>query len=255
MQAPRLSPDSLSAWYDSPEYSGGAGSKGVGYIDYAGSEPQRLIEARFRYRRDLAPRLIGPSRVLEVGSATGTLPAVLRESGHTAIACDLSDRFAQMARTWYGVETYIGDWLGMQCEEGSFDAIVMLGTICNLADLPRSLAKVRKILKPGGFFFFNFPDANSLVARLYGKRMWMFTPSIMQFPTRRGIAACLSNAGLEVENMSLDYQSPTMSKVLGHARLGALFPIAELLKVANKALPFSVPLPGIVAVWAKAPVR
>lgn len=189
--------------------------------------------------------------MLEIGSASGTLPSVLKAHGHQPIACDLSERFAEMARAWYGIETYVGDWLEMRFESATLDAVIMLGTVSNLSDLPRSLQEVRRILKPGGFLFFNFPAADSAIAKLYGERMWMFTPSIMQFLTRKGVGICLANAGLQVETMASDFQAPTLSKFLGHARLGAFYSAVKRLGLAELALPFPVPLPGIMSVCAR----
>jgi len=251
IQSPSLSRIALVAWYDSPDYQGGNGVRGVGYVDYMRGEPQRRIEAARRYRRDLAPCLGAGARVLEVGAATGTLVVELRSHGHDASGCDLSQRFAAQARARYALDIAIADWLDLDVADASLDAIVLLGTISNLHDLARCLRRARRQLRAGGFLFFNFPAADALVARLYGRRMWMFTPSVMQFATRRGVHAALARAGLRIESMAIDRQSPTLAKILGHARLGRVYPWLERAGLADAALPFALPLPGIVAVRAR----
>lgn len=251
VQSPALTMRSLSAWYDSAEYQGGAGVRGVGYSDYAGDEQQRRIEARRRYARDLAPYLGQGARVLEVGAATGSLLAELREQGHAPLGCDLSERFAAQAHKWYGLQVAVGDWLDLQVADGSLDGIVLLGTISNLSDLDGCLRRARAQLKPSGFLFFNFPAADSVLARLYGDSYWMFTPSVMQFMTRRGMTAALKRAGFGIDRQGIDRQSPTFAKLAGHARLGFVHPLLKRLRLADTALPMSLPLPGIVAVRAR----
>lgn len=251
IQSPRLSARALAAWYDSADYQGGAGVRGVGYLDYMQDERQRGVEAGRRYRRDLAPHLPPGSRVLEVGAATGTLLAELRDHGHLPLGCDLSERFAAAARARYQLDVVVTDWLDLDVADASLDAIVLLGTFSNLADPGRCLRRARDKLRPDGFLFFNFPAADSGVARLYGEHMWMFTPSVMQFATRQGVRSALERAGLRIEAMRVDRQSPTFAKIAGHARLGVLYPWIERCGLAEAALPFGLPLPGIVAVRAR----
>lgn len=251
IQSPRLTPLSLTTWYNSAEYQGGDKTLGVGYLDYARGERQRRAEAKLRYRRDLASYLPPSARVLEIGAASGALLAEVREHGHAPIGCDLSSVFAESARQRYGLDVSVCDWLDLEIPDGHLDAIVLLGTVSNLANLNSSLEKARKKLKPNGFIFFNFPVADGWPAKLYGRRMWMFTPSVMQFMTCRGMQLALKKAGLHVEWQGMDRQSPTLSKLVGHARLGFLYPLIDLCGLSDVATPFGIPLPGIVAVRAR----
>lgn len=154
-------------------------------------------------------------------------------------------------RARYQLDVVVTDWLDLDVADASLDAIVLLGTFSNLADPGRCLRRARDKLRPDGFLFFNFPAADSGVARLYGEHMWMFTPSVMQFATRQGVRSALERAGLRIEAMRVDRQSPTFAKIAGHARLGVLYPWIERCGLAEAALPFGLPLPGIVAVRAR----
>jgi SAM-dependent methyltransferase len=251
IQSPCLAPSSLAAWYDSADYRGGGNTLGAGYLDYASGESQRRVEARIRYRRDLAPYLPVSARVLEIGAASGALLAELREHKHIPFGCDLSSAFSESARQHYGLDVKVCDWLDFDISDFDMDAVVLLGTISNLTKLGPSLERVSKKLKPGGFIFFNFPAADSWPVKLYREHMWMFTPSVMQFMTGCGMRLALERAGLTVEQQAMDRQSPTLSKLVGHARLGFIYPFIVRTGLADAALPFGVPLPGIVAVRAR----
>jgi SAM-dependent methyltransferase len=253
LQAPMLTPASLAAWCNSPDYQGSEGKAGVGYADYARDERQRAIEARHRYRRDIAPHLPKHARVLEVGCASGTLLAEIARNGHSVLGCDLSERFAQAARRLHNIDIAVADWLDLDIPDATLDAILLLGTISNLPRLNESLVRARRQLRPGGMLFFNFPAADSLVARLYGSRMWMFTPSVMQFMTQRGIATALDRAGFRIASCGTDRQAPSVGKILGHARLMRLYPVLDRLGLIDAIVPLALPIPGVRAVRAVRP--
>jgi SAM-dependent methyltransferase len=251
IQSPRLTAGALADWYDSSEYQGGKGRVGIGYADYERDEPHRKREARARYRRDLAGLLRPGSHVFEIGCASGSLMAELAQHGHSVMGCDLSERFAEMARRVYGLDVAVADWLEAPVADASLDAVLMLGTISNLGELDRSLAAVRRKLKPGGFLFFNFPAADSVVARVYGRAFWMFTPSVMQFMSRAGVSKALASAGFSVTQQRIDLQSPSIAKLLGHARLRVLTPLLRASGLLDRALPVAAPIPGVYKVWAR----
>jgi SAM-dependent methyltransferase len=246
-----LTPASLASWFDSPDYQGTAGKTGVGYANYARDERQRALEAMQRYRRDIAPHLPASANVVEVGCASGSLLAEIARHGHRVLGCDLSATFAQAARDRHGIEVRVADWIDLDIAPASLDAILMLGTISNLQRLNESLDAVHRRLKPGGLFFFNFPDVEGLPARLYGARFWMFTPSVAQIMTRRGIGMALDRAGLPLVSCRTDRQAPSVGKIINHARLGAMYPALERLGIVDLVIPFSIPIPGVLSVMAR----
>lgn len=247
IQSPAITADSLTRWYDSPEYQ----ARGAGpYLHYARGEAARRSEAVARYERDLATRLRPGSRVLEVGCATGSFLWALRAAGHDALGLDISDAFAAQARA-DGLDVRTSDFRGFEAPDASLDAIVLLGTIANLQDLPEHLSKARRLLRPDGLLYFNAPVADAWVGRLYGTRLWMFTPSMAQFCSTTGLEAALRRAGFGVERLRGDRQRPTVSKVMGQSGLRALYPLARALGVAEWSPPVSLPAPGVVVVWAR----
>ena len=251
IQAPQLDDQSLKEWYDSIAYQGGNGKRGIGYINYTSDEEQRAAEASLRFRRDFAPYLPSSARFCEIGAASGALLAEARSHGHIPLGCDLSEKFVVAAAQHFGLRITKCDWLSYEIEHKSLDAIVMLGTISNLANLQQSLEKAREKLRESGFLFFNFPAADSLPARLYGKNMWMFTPSVAQFMTRAGVNKLLAATGFKIEHLAVDRQAPTLSKLLGHAKIGFLYPFFKKIGLSGLSPVFAVPVPGVLAVRAR----
>jgi SAM-dependent methyltransferase len=244
-QSPRITAQSLAAWFESPAYFGSRGAPGAAYADYFADEPQRLREAEYRWRRTL--RRVAPpgSKVLEIGCATGSLLRVLRDHGCDVTGIDLSRKFADFARSEYGLEVGQGEFLACDLGARRFDLVLMLGTFCNLPSPHESLVKMRAHLGPGGLLLFNFPDSGHWLARAYGRHYWMFTPSIDVFPTRRGCESALRRSGFRLCSLETDRQWPSLRKLLKHARLDALLDVAARLGLEQLSPPFAFPVPAI----------
>jgi SAM-dependent methyltransferase len=249
LQSPEVTPASLASWYDSTEYQGEPGTPGSAYVDYAQDEASRIIEAKSRFERFLGPILPSRARVLEIGCATGSLLSVLKAAGHFVSGVDLSRRFVTRACEVHGLEVAHGDFLQFEWSAESFDAVMMFGTISNLQNLAASLAKMSALLKEGGSLLFNFPNADSVVARLYGQRYWMFAPSVSNFMTVGGCVQALQHAGLSIRDIRIDRQQPSFSKLLHHTQLDRFLP-SRLLRNSHRALPYPIPVPGIKFVRA-----
>lgn len=251
IQSPQITVESLAAWYDSEDYQAAGADKEGAYLDYASEESQRRHEAQARYDRDLASILSPGSTVLEVGCASGSLLSVLRDAGHEVFGIDLSVRFAEQARALYQIPVEAGDFLSYHGKGQRFDLIMMLGTVSNLQHLDVHLEHAARLLKPAGHLYFNIPVADAVISRLYGTKYWMFAPSVSNFLTRAGMAQALVQAGFRVVKSRRDRQRPTLSKLLGHARLQRLYPTVRKLGMGQWTTPFSIPIPGVMVTWAQ----
>jgi len=250
-QSPQISQAALAAWYDSDDYQGSAQVRGSVYANYLEDEGHRIAEARRRYRRDLAVCLPPTGgRVLEVGCATGSLLSVIRDAGHEVVGIDLSRRFADAARQLHGLEVQVADILSAKISDGSFDMVLLFGTLSNFSDIPRSLQRIYGLLKPSGFLVANYPSADSIVAKLYGERFWMFAPSVSTFMTSMGCGLALKQAGFSSVESGLDRQMPSFRKLFTHAKCHAVLPVLDALGLGNKSLPFCLPVPGVRIVRA-----
>lgn len=252
-QSPLIASASLARWFDSDEYQGSMRRAGIAYTNYLGDERNRMIEARGRCSRDLDPLLRRRARILEVGCGTGSLLAALRERGHEVVGLDLSSRFCDFARRTYGVEVIEADLLDVALLPASFDAVVAMGTVSNLGDFAACLSRIRELLRPGGVFIFNYPDADSILVKLvYRHRFWMFTPSIGTFMTTRGCTAAVTRAGFSDMVVWHDIQRPRVQKLLKHARVGFLMAAAHALGLGSASMPFSFRVPTIRFAVARA---
>src|SRR5512147_329568 len=138
---------------------------------FAGSVPKLyaspLVPLIFEpYAVDLVSRLASksPRRVLEIACGTGVvtrrLAAVLPENA-AIVATDLSQAMldeASAAGTQRPVEWRPADAMQLPFADGSFDAVVCQFGVMFFPDKAKAFSEVRRVLAPGGTFFFNVWD-------------------------------------------------------------------------------------------------
>ena len=138
---------------------------------FAGSIP-RLYEEYFvplifaPYARDLARRVASaaPARVLEIAAGTGVVTRAMREqlpASTSIVATDLNQAMIDTARqvgTGGAVEWRQADAMALPFDDASFDAVVCQFGAMFFPDKAKAFAEARRVLRPGGTFFFSVWD-------------------------------------------------------------------------------------------------
>ncbi len=139
------------------------------------------VEAQERYRfiRDLLlADMEPPARIVELGAAPGDQIAALADLGYAATAIDIgigADDWAdgergRMADLLDQAKVTHVQWdleaTPYPLADESFDAVIMTEVYEHLREYPvRSLLEVRRILRPGGRFYFTTPNAAYVMNR------------------------------------------------------------------------------------------
>jgi demethylmenaquinone methyltransferase/2-methoxy-6-polyprenyl-1,4-benzoquinol methylase len=92
-------------------------------------------------------------RVLDLAAGTGVSTAELRRSGAQAIACDFSLGMLQAGRAnkrRKRVPFVAGDALHLPFADGAFDAATISFGLRNVADVPKALGELARVVRPGG---------------------------------------------------------------------------------------------------------
>jgi demethylmenaquinone methyltransferase/2-methoxy-6-polyprenyl-1,4-benzoquinol methylase len=172
-------------------------------------------------RAELAP---GDS-ALDVCCGTGDLAVELRERvGPTGrvVGCDFSEQMLELAREKVDrlglsdVEFEWADALELPYGDSSFDAVTVGFGVRNLADLPRGIAELTRVLRPGGrlvileitqprrpplsvFHALWFDHVVPILGRLAGdSAAYSYLPqSVRSFPPPEDLAELMHLAGLE----------------------------------------------------------
>jgi SAM-dependent methyltransferase len=205
-----------------------------GYSD--AEDPQFVAqnEARIHtFRRtlqDILKRLkisVSGKRLLDVGCAGGAFPVAARDLGFDVIGIEPSRWLANFARCTYAIDVRQGILEEKTFPKQSFDVITLWDVIEHLPQPTEVLQLIRSLLKPGGMLFVNYPDVNSIAARLLGKR-WPFWLSVhLLYYTRQTMTEQLHRAGFK----PLWFQSSWPSLPVGYVARRAVpyFPPAAIL--------------------------
>jgi SAM-dependent methyltransferase len=154
---PRLQPATASDW---------RGAKGWSPAEalLAVLEDQRLREIH----RHCRP----PGRLLEVGTGKGRFLVRARRRGWSAQGLDPSPGQVTAAQARYGIEVFPAALEQAELPERSFDVVAAWHVLEHLRDPAPFLARVRRLLRPGGIFACEVPNFDSWQARLT-RRHWL----------------------------------------------------------------------------------
>lgn len=136
-----------------------------------------------------------------------------------------------------------GSFLEHEFGNERFDIVILLGTFSNLNEPLKCLEKIKMLLKKDGLIFFNYPNSVGFLPRIYGQHHWMFTPSVSGFYSTKAVLVALINLRFKIVRNSIDYQAPSIKKLLLHMRLGALINFFNFLGI--KKVPMNIPVLGV----------
>ena len=134
------------------------------------SQPLGLDNVNYQYLLRFVQSLEGwrQLRVLDYGCGSGQLVTVLRRAGIDCVGCDVyyeggSDATGEIERIrdellGSGAIRHIPEEGNLPFEAGTFDVIVSNQVFEHVRDLPVTLARVRRVLKPDGRMLLHFPS-------------------------------------------------------------------------------------------------
>jgi len=104
---------------------------------------------------------IANKTVLELGCGTGQILSLLREDAAQLVGMDLSSGMLQKSKE-RGFCVTQGDITQIPFKGGQFDAVYSVKTLPHVQELDRGFREIDRVLKPGGYLFLEFYNANSL---------------------------------------------------------------------------------------------
>ncbi|HEY9294402.1 MAG TPA: class I SAM-dependent methyltransferase, partial [Microlunatus sp.] len=98
-----------------------------------------------------ALRTVSPQSLLEIGCGTGRLAERISQElpGTEVLATDQSERMVELTAE-RGVAAQVADADALPFADHRFDAVVAAWMLYHVPDLDRTLAEVRRVLRPGG---------------------------------------------------------------------------------------------------------
>lgn len=154
---PRLSDDSLAAFYDNEYqllYTGFAEAQGR-YLQVQGSrgvDIKRFVEA-------LIP---ADSRVVDLGCGAGWTLFPFREAGHRVAGCDLGATYLEAGRA-RGLDLRHGDHTTLR-DIAPFDLVILSHVFEHITDPKKLVEDIKPMLAPSGLIYIEVPGLQAIPA-------------------------------------------------------------------------------------------
>ena len=174
---------------------------------------EALQELSSKYRLKLTPE----TRVLDVGCAGGAFLRAAKQLGLSPVGVEPSRWLSEYARKTYNLDVQSGTLLEQNFESQSFDLVTLWDVIEHLPDPGKELQLIHGLLKPEGILVVNYPDFDSLPAKLL-KKKWPFLLSVhLIYYTPKTIRQQLAKHGFEILSITRHWQTLELGYVLERA--------------------------------------
>lgn len=173
------------------------GGHSDGYRDYLAIEPAARRQAR-GYLATLARLRPGGSTLLDVGCAAGFLLAEAEKAGWHASGIEPSPGMAREARTRTAGEVFVGDLSSLPANTAPVHVATLINVLEHLVGPEEVAARLSRLVRPGGILLIETWDAESMAARLLGRRWHQWSPLVPYYYTRRALRALLGQSFQEI---------------------------------------------------------
>ncbi|MBN1648598.1 MAG: class I SAM-dependent methyltransferase [Spirochaetales bacterium] len=192
-QNPRPSPEAVLGRYN-----------GV-YFEYEKREEQQFLELMLKGLNDVRFFDISAGRekegFLDIGCATGSLIAFLRDKGYTVRGLEICRESADYGVSKRGLDISTDTLEESRFASGSFMFVHCSHVIEHLTDPAGFVREISRILKTGGYLLVATPDASGFQARLYKQDWRSCIADHMVLFTKTVLKRLLKEEGFSIERI------------------------------------------------------
>jgi len=137
-------------------------------------------------------------RLLDVGTAGGSFLAVAKRHGWQIEGIEPNKWLCDWSKKYYGINVRQGTLEKNSFEKKSFDLVTLWDVLEHVSDPTATLERINKQLKKNGMLVVNYPDIDSRIAKLMGRK-WVFILTVhLYYFTQKTIKKLLEKCGFKV---------------------------------------------------------
>jgi demethylmenaquinone methyltransferase/2-methoxy-6-polyprenyl-1,4-benzoquinol methylase len=122
---------------------------------------------------------VGRGRALDLGCGTGVISLALAVRGFDVVGVDHSEDMLAIAEKKLaeghvaGARRFIvGDVRELPLADAQFDCVTCQGVLHHLPEMEACLSEIRRVLRPGGFFYISEPSSDETPLKVALRRLW-----------------------------------------------------------------------------------
>jgi SAM-dependent methyltransferase len=174
--------------------------QGGEYHDYLADKP--ILQRNFRARIATLRALVPGGTLLEIGAAYGFFLELAQRHWQVR-GLEIAAEGVAHARNVLGLDVTRGDILERPEEPAGYDVICLWDTIEHLTEPVRTLDKIARWLRPGGYLAMTTGNIASLVSRVRKERWRLIhPPTHVTYFSPETLSRSVEHAGLRVHRVS-----------------------------------------------------
>ena len=146
-------------------------------------------------------------RLLDVGTAGGSFLAVAKRHGWQAEGIEPNKWLCKWGKKYYGINIRNGTLEKNPFGKKSFDLVTLWDVLEHVSDPSDTLNIINSLLKKNGKLVVNYPDIDSGIAKLMGRK-WVFILTVhLYYFTQKTIKKLLEKCGFKVVVIKKHWQT------------------------------------------------
>jgi len=152
----------------------------------------------FRHSLRIIKKYKNEGRLLDVGCAAGLFLKEAQSAGFEILGVEPNQSLSSWGFKNLGVKIRGSSFEKFRFATEYFDIISFWDTLEHFCNPLSALKKANVLLKERGIIVVNYPDVNSLSARIFGKNWWFITSGHLFYFSETTLKKALSKTGFEV---------------------------------------------------------
>ncbi|MBT7608698.1 MAG: class I SAM-dependent methyltransferase [Bacteriovoracaceae bacterium] len=214
-----------------------SGAEDLTFVSQNEERIKTFKKSFLKFAQKYSVNIAKESKVLDIGCAGGAFPKAAHDLGFDVIGIEPSGYLCDWGKKTYGLDLRPGFLEKQNFEPKAFDVVTLWDVVEHLTDPKTELRRIGNILKDKGYLLVNYPDYNSVVAKIMGLK-WPFLLSVHLFYfSPKTIKALLNDCGFEVMEVKPHWQTLKLGYVLGRA--ASYFSVFKIFQKVVKVIGLS----------------